>query len=1198
MATASLKPADLAGEGKRLTGRPLLRQQSTRARSGDLGRPARPLLPSLAALLFAHATSVAAQDAGEPPLPYMSPSRIDSAIPDRARPQQPPGQTLPLRPGRRLSFDTASGTWMSLDLSPDGRRIVLDLLGDLYAVSSAGGRATRLTSGLAFDTQPTFSPDGRLIAYVSDASGAENLWLAKPDGTGARQLTFGDDDTALTSPAWSPDGGSIYVSRYRPDLNSYELWRYDLAGRGALIVPIRKAPDAPRDTWKATLGAAPTSDGRFLYFAQHVGGLDLVDPGEWTIVRRDLASGRDETVVAEPDGPRKSGNPGASFRPMPSPDGRLLAYASRLDGQTELRVRDLATGEDHRLAYPIERDQLQASMWQDLEPRYTFTRDGKAIMLSARGGIERIEIADGAVTRIPFTAHVDMPIGPSTRQDIRDIGGPVKARLIMAPVASPDGRTLAFSAFGRLYLMPLDGHSRPTEFAPGGDPAFQPSWSADGRRLVWVRWSERGAGAVWSAPVDGSRPPSRLTDVPAYYTYPVFTPDGSHVLAVRSGQTQRLDLYMEYGRLRDADLVELPATGGRARTVMHAVIGGRPQFANGNAYILADDGLDLVELASGRRSLAVSVKGPGWYFQYGAVPVDDVRISPDGHWLLAQVAQQLHLAKMPAPGATLDLSNPQTPHRRVTSAGADYFEWSADGKAIEWSTGSTFHARPLSGVALDSRPNWTADEPSGEVVYPADVERPFAAAPRRLLLHGARVLTMAAGDRVIPDADILIEDGRFRAVGRAGSIAVPPGTPVRDLTGQTVVPGFIDTHDHIATVRRDVLGLEEWGLRARLAYGVTTSFDPSTLTIDMLPYQDLLDSGLMIGPRVRQTGVALFSMQRFSSLDEVMSVVRRYRDDYRIYNIKEYRTGSRRVREWVAMACRALGLQPTTEGALSMKLDLSQVIDGFAGNEHALVASPLQDDVLTLMKFARTSYTTTLNITNGGPEGENWMIARDDPHDDPKIRRFWPGVAIDQVFLRRPWWRLSEYRFPSIAADAGALQARGGLVGIGSHGETPGIGFHWEMELHQLGGMSPAAVLQAATIGSAETIGRASDLGSIEPGKVADLVVLGKDPLVDIRNTRAVVQVMRDGVLYDASDLEQLWPLRKPLPPAWFADDSANTRWSPATSDDAARTDQRPAVSSRKNDCQRGGDADRTVVPQFPPPDLASSSCAVSAVAR
>ena len=1095
------------------------------------------------ALLLA-APALQAQEAGEPPA---APGR---AIRDAARPQQSPGQTLPLKPTRRFVADVSHGTWMSLDLSPDGRRIAFDLLGDLYSIPADGGQAIRISGGLPFDVAPTYSPDGRWIAYVSDASGADNLWIAHPDGSAARQVTFGDDDTVLTSPAWAADGKALYVSRYRSDLNNYELWCYDLAGAGTLLVPIRDTSDQPSDAWRSTLGAAPSPDGRFLYFAQRIGGLSFEDVDRWTIVRRTLATGRDETIVTLPDAPRTALNPGAFFRPAISPDGRLLAYAARTEGETELRVRDLVTGEDRRLASRIEHDQLQASMWQDIEPRYTFTRDGKAILISVRGTIERIAVADGATTPIPFTAHIDLPIGSPTRQDIRESeAGPVRARLIMAPVASPDGRTLAFSALGQLYLMPLDGHSPPVPFAPGGDPAFQPSWSPDGKRLVWTSWSERGAGAIWSAPVDGSAPPVRLSDLPAFYTYPVFTRDGRHVLTVRSGQQARLDTYMEYGKLRQAELVELPASGGAARVVTRGMIGSRPQFAAGKTYILADDGLDAVDLATGARTAAVLVKGPGWYFQNGAVPVDDVRISPDGKWLLAQVSQQLHVVAMPAAGGTIDLSDPPLPHRRISAAGADYFEWSADGRSIDWSTGSTFHTRPLAALTLNpaDRPNWTADPSSnGERDYHAEVEVPRAVPAGRLLLRGARVLTMAPGDPVIPKADILIENGRFARVGPQGSFSIPPGTPIRDEAGKTIVPGFIDTHDHIATVRRDVLGLEDWGLRARLAYGVTTSFDPSTLTIDMLAYQDLLDAGLMTGPRLRQTGVALFSMQRFSSLGDVLAVMRRYRDDYRLRNIKEYRTGNRRVREWVAEACRILGMNPTTEGALSMKLDLTQIIDGYTGNEHALVASPLQEDVLKLLDFTHTSYTTTLNITNGGPPGEDWAIDRDDPYADPKITYWWPRVFIDQMMLRRPWRTLTEYRFPSIAADAAKVQAEGGLVGIGSHGETPGIGFHYEMELHAQGGMTPMAILHAATIGSAETIGRKSDLGSIESGKLADLVVLTRDPLIDIRNARAIAEVMRDGTLYDAETLDTLWPIRKPLLPAWFVDRQADARWLPA----------------------------------------------------
>ena len=1056
---------------------------------------------------------------------------------------------LPLTPTRHVAFDTHQGTWMSLDVSPNGKTLIFDILGHLFLAPSGGGTARAITGGLAFDTGAAFSPDGRRIAFVSDRSGADNLWVMDADGQHARQITSSEDDTALVSPAWTPSGDAVFFSRYRADLQSYELWRYSLDGHGQLIVPVRDEPGSPRAAWRSTLGAVVSPDGKFVYAARHLGGTSLDDLDEWTIVRRDLATGDEVMVVGRPEGPRKVLDPGAAFRPALSPDGLTLAYADRLEGQTELRLRDLVTGEDRRIAFPIDHDQVQALAWQDLEPRYAFTPDGRSIVLSRDGGIARIDLASGEATAIPFLAHVEQPIGPSTRQDVIEDRGPVRARLIMSPAVSPDRRTLAFSALGHLYLMALDRTATPRAFAPGVGPAFQPSWSPDGKSLTFVTWTSSG-GAVWRASADGVTAPVRISDLPAFYSDPTFTPDGRSILAVRSAQQSRLDLYMEYGPLRASGLVAFPAGGGPARVITSGQIGGRPQFTrDGSAYILAEDGLDRVDLASGARTLAVKVQGPGWYFQDGPVAVDDLRISPDGTWLLAHVAQQIHLVAMPGhPGVTVDLSNPNLPHRRVTLAGADYFAWSADGRDIDYSLGSTLHVRPLSSIPLDppEKPSWQGAPASPD-------ERTFAAvvtAPRKLgvgalVLKNARVLTMAGGDRVLERADILVRDGRIAAVAPSGAINVPVGAAVRDLSGLTVLPGFVDDHDHIATVRRGVLGLEDWGLRARLAYGVTTSFDPSTLTIDMLAYQDLLDDGQMLGPRLRQTGIALFSMQRFASLDEVMAVIRRYRDDYGLRNIKEYRTGSRRVREWVAMACAAFGMQPTTEGALSFKLDLTQIIDGIAGNEHALVASPMRDDVLTLLKAARTSYTTTLSITNGGYPGEDYLIARDHPRDDAKLQRFWPRAFRDQLFSRRPWRMLSEYRFPSIAADAAALQARGGLVGMGSHGEAPGISFHDEMELHALGGMAPMAVLHAATAGSAETIGRLSDIGTIEPGKIADLVILAGDPLADIRNTRRVVEVMRDGVLYDAATLAEMWPEIKAGPPP-AANDQAEHRLPPA----------------------------------------------------
>ncbi len=1030
---------------------------------------------------------------------------------DHARPQQPPGQTLPMTAARTLSISTRAGSWMSLDVAPDGQSLVFDLLGDLYTLPAGGGTATQITRGLAFDTQPTFSQDGQWVAFVSDRSGAENLWVARPDGSQARQVTFGQDDTVLVSPAWASDGRAVFVSRFRPDLNNYELWRYGLDGSETLLAPIKPTPGAPRTAWRSTLGAAASPDGHELYYARRVGGLNFDEHDAWAIMRRDLTSGIETPVVVGSGG--RGADHESFFRPQVSPDGRRLAYATHRDGSAELRLRDLGTGEDRAVVSPIDPDMLEASVWQDIVPRYAFTPDGLALVFSRGGELHRVNLTTGEIAPVPFEARMQVDVGPTTRREIVEETGPVHARLAQAPVASPDGGRVAFSALGDIHVQALSGRGPGRRLAAG----YQPSWSSDGKTLLFVSWSERDGGSVWRAPADGSAPPAKVSDEPAYYSYPVFTPDGATILAVRSPAAARQRSSFESGRRRPAELVAFPVQGGPAHVVCRGALGGRPHFGKdpGAAYLASDEGLIRIDLATGARSLVAQVKGPGYYFVEGDVPVDDLRMSPDGRQLLALVAEQLYVLPLPKAGATVDVTDPASGAHRLTDLGADFFEWRADGE-VDLSVGAQFsRVSPSAGGFAQQTPRLTTH---------LAAEAPRARPKGALLLRGGRALTMAHGDHIIEDADILVIDDRIVAIGPRGSLAVPNDAAIREISGKTVLPGFIDEHDHIGSVRREVLSLDEWDLKARLAYGVTTSFDPSTLTIDSLEYQDLLDAGLMLGPRLRSTGPAVFSMNRFRSLDEVRAVLRRYRDAYGLRNLKEYRTGDRRVREWVAIACRELGLQPTTEGALSLKLDLSQVIDGFAGNEHTLAAQPLGTDVIQLLAQMRTSYSTTEMVTHTGPPGADWFVATDDAQANPKIRRFWPPGAIDQKLESRPWRPLTEYRFSEVGQGAAALAAAGGLVGMGAHGEVPGIGFHWEMQAHVMGGVAPMTVLHAATAGSAETIGRLHDLGTLEPGKLADLVILDKDPLADIRNTQAIAAVMRGGFLYDGEDLAEVWP--------------------------------------------------------------------------
>lgn len=1052
------------------------------------------------------------------------------------------GPTLPLEPNRLVTFETDEGTWMSVNVSPDGHRLVFDLLGDLYALDTAGGSAVPISRGLAFESQPVHSPDGDRLAFVSDRSGADNLWVSRPDGSDAAPISSFDGKRTLVSPAWSADGRHVYASLFRADLNGFELWRFDAVGDDAAhrVLPIRTTDDQPAAAQRSVLGVQASPDGRHLYYARHTGRFGEELP-HWAIYRLDLATEREEPVVLPARARSGGAQSGSHFRPVLSPDGRTLVYASYQRGRTGLRLRELDSGADRWLAMPVENAQLFASPSLDVLPGYSFTPDGRGLVLSRNGRFERLTLDDGSAEPIPFRAEVSLEVGPALRVPVQVDDGPVRVRLIRDPEPSPDGRKLAFSALTRVYLQELDGRSPPHPLSDGDQPQFHPSWSPDGRALTFITWSAREGGRIWTAPADGSAMPSAVTSRADFYTHPVFTPDGRGIVALRSSHEQRMQLYMEYGMLREAELVMFPLDGGEPRILAAGEIGGKPHFDAAGQWVYFSRRNELVALplAGGEPEHVVRVVGAGWYFMPGPGQVDEVRLSPAGDWALALNAHQLHLLKVPGPGGgPVQLSKPGHETRRITAVGADYFGWSDGGRSITWAVGSTFYRMPLEkalAAPVDGRTAVVLARPEMAEAFPAVVERSRDTPRGRLLIRGATAITMGRAG-VISNADLLVEDNQIAAVGRRGAFAVPAGTTVIDARGKTLLPGFIDVHEHLADIRRGVTDTESWGAAANLAYGVTTSFDPSPLTIDMLEYEDLVDAGLMIGSRIHSTGPALFSFNEFQSLDEVRHVLHRYRDHYRTQNLKMYRTGNRRVRQWVAIACRELGIVPTTEGALSLKLGLTQILDGYAGHEHEFVATPIRRDLLELVAQTQVAYTPTL-VISGGPGGPNALyhfMIQDNPAADPKINRFWPGFVIDQKLRESRWQPFEEYHFPGLAADAARIAAAGGLVAMGAHGNVPGLGPHWEMRTLAQGGMPPEAVLRTATLHAARAIGREHAIGSLEPGKLADLVILDRNPLEDIRHTETIHAVMKNGRLYDASTLDETWPRERAFPKPWF----------------------------------------------------------------
>lgn len=1073
---------------------------------------------------------------------------LSLCVPD-ARAAEPARQGLPLEPTRKLEYVLDQGTWLSLTVSPDGSEIIFELLGDLFRMASSGGTAVPVTSGMAFDSQPAWSPDGEWIAFLSDRDGAENLWIAKPDGSDARKLSNETGMAELASPAWFPDGGAVIVSKAAEGVWVYELWMYHLkGGSGVQITKAMPKPDLPRSQRQNALGPVVSPDGRYVYFARRTGGFayNAVFP-LWQVARMDLVTG-DEDVLTQA--------PGSGFAPRISPDGRFLAYGTRQDTETALRIRDLQTGEDRELAFPIQRDDQESRFTRDLLPGYSFTPDGAALLLAYDGRFQRISVADGTVTPIGFSARINLELGPALDFPYRVEEGPVKARLIQDPRISPDGGRLACSVLSYLYVTELE-QPAPVRLETPGRGAYQPAWSPDGKWLAYVSWDGQ-LGHLWKIPGDGSSPAQQLSRVPGFYADPVWTPDGNRIVLLRGSADDRRVMPDEFsGSGLPLDLIWIPADGGEAVLIAPSRGLGRPHFSRepDRIYVYGVDffpekggrGLVSLRFDGTDRRTHLKVLGKGLYANHEPVGAHDARISPDGRWALANVQNQLYLVAVPPPaiGPEINMNSPTVPARRLTRTGADYFEWADGGETISWAIGSTLFrlaladvsfepAKPPVTAADDTTPTEPAPLPEAKArTTPLTFEFPRAQPQGTVVLRGARLITMR-GQEIIEKGDVVIRDHRIHALGPQGSLQWPAEARVIDLTGKTVIPGLIDTHAHWLEIRRGVLDLQNWSFLANLAYGVTTGLDVQTMTNDMFAYQDLLETGLILGPRAYSTGPGIFSDNDFKSLEEAKGVIGRYRDHYRTRNLKSYIVGNRKQRQWVAQAARELEMMPTTEGGLDLKLDLTHALDGFTGNEHSLPIVPLFSDVVRFYADSRIAYTPTLLVNYGGPFAENNFYTREEVHDDAKLNRFTPPAVIDAKSRRLQWFRRDEYVYPRTAAHAAEILRAGGRVGVGAHGQLQGLGYHWEMWALAEGGMSPLEVLRCATLGGAEIIGLAQDLGSIEPGKLADLVVLDANPLDDIRHTNSVRYVVKNGEVFEGESLNRIWPSPQSLPPLWW----------------------------------------------------------------
>jgi len=1078
--------------------------------------------------------------------------------------------TLPIAGGTATRITSGQGWDQQPRYSPDGTRItfISDRKGgkNVWIANADGSQARALTKADRINfSSPIWSEDGQYVI----ASRTGQLWMYHVDGGSGVQLTGLRAEGAPAGPAATT---AYYGAAHGADPRY--LW-VNVTGRVPSPLATAAEPDEITSLHDELAEAAARSNARRV--------------GQYQVAQFDRQTGRTLVRTHETDG---------AFRPVASPDGKWLVYAARYDAQSALKLRDLATGAVRWLVMDVQRDASQGGgvSDRDVYPGSAFTPDSRALITSWNGRIWRVEVPSGTVTPIPFQATVDQTMGTLAKFEYPVNDSTLVVTQIRGAKPSPDGRRLAFTALDRLYVgelgtAPAAGDTARVEvrdarrLTTGRLVEHAPVWSPDGQYVAYVTWSDTAGGGIWRVRSDGSAAPERLTSDASYYDKIAYTRDGSRIMAVRGSRYSRMRQFEDFGSITNGELeyVWIPAAGGDATSIAWTGSGQSEQGRNqphvgpdsSRLYVWADrEGLVSMRLDGSDRKVVVRVAGPPPPSQPlppGATPPtppapDEVLLSPDGSHALVLANNNVYLITVPpvvGQAPAVGVSGAGVPTTRLTRIGGDFIGWSTDGSTAFYSIGrswfrydvaagqaairdsisradSVANAPPASGAgggagagaaaaSRDStrKPTMAYEARRYDVTITAAKDKPRG----NVLLRGARIITMN-GDQVIERGDVLVTDNRIAGVGRSGSLRVPAGTRVINVSGKTILPGYVDIHAHNWFgwgVHRD----QVTQLLANLAYGVTTQRDPQTSATDILTYTDLMETGALIGPRLYSTGPGIFGADNIKSLDEARDVLRRYADHYNTKTIKQYLAGDRKVRQWVIMAANELGLTTTTEGGANLSMNLSLMLDGYPGLEHAMPIFPLMNDVAQLEAQSGITYTPTLIVGYGGPIGRDYFLTRTDLDGDAKLRRFTPHEELDS-WKTLTWNREDQYIFRRHAEQLARFVRAGGRVGLGSHGELQGLGVHWEIWMMQSGGMTTFETLRAATLHGADAIGLARDLGSIEVGKLADLQVLDRNPLVDIRNTNSIRYVMKNGRLYDGNTLDEIWPRALPLPRQWW----------------------------------------------------------------
>lgn len=1050
-------------------------------------------------------------------------------------------------PGDEVEFelDVTEGTWMNLDVSPDGERIVFDLLGDLYLIPIGGGDAEALTNGMAWDMMPRFSPDGAGVAFISDRTGGDNVWTMPAEGGEPRQISR-EDFRLVNNPVWSPDGRFIAARKHfvsTRSLGSGEIWLYHASGEGAGL-QLNEKPNEQKDLGEPAF----SPDGRYVYFSQDTtpGGTfqygKNAAEGIYSIRRIDRETGDIETVIA---------GPGGAVRPTPSPDGRYLAFVRRIRFQSHLFLHDLRSGENVSIHDALDRDMQEIWAVHGVYSTMAWTPDSRSVVFWARGGLHRVDIETREVQAIPFRVRATHRMKRALAFEFEAAPKTFRTKMLRWIQVSPAGDRVVFQSLGRLWTR-----SRNPETGEVGQPRrlttqddrfeFYPAWSRDGEWIVYTTWHDDDLGAVRIAPASGGEG-RQITPDPGFYLEPAFSPDGATVVYRKSRSGGILSPLWS----KDPGLYRIDA-GGEGTPVRFSRSGSNPHFGadSERVYFTAPQQWDRQLL----RSLPLSSAGEAEPRDHaGSKVATEMRVSPDGRWLAFAERFDAHVVPFAPASKAIEVgpATPGLPVRNVSTDDGAYLHFSGDGSTLYWSLGPELFEQRLEDVfaatdeADEDSPaddGESADDEAGEqqagidLGFEVDAYRPDGT----IAITNARLITMAGEDdmEIVRRGTVVVDGDRIAAVGPSRQVDVPDGARVIDAAGLTVMPGLIDVHWHGPQGSQEVIPQQNSELYATLTFGVTTAHDPSTDTSTFFAASEMQRAGEIVGPRLFATGTILYgAFGSFRAIvekpDDAVQHLRRLQKVGAI-SVKSYNQPRRDQRQMIVAAAQDLGMLVVNEGGALFQHNMTMVADGHTGIEHSLSVGAIYDDVIQFWGSSRVGNTPTLGVAYGGIQGEDYWYEHTDVWANERLLNYVPREVIDARARRRQKAPDGEYNHILTARVVNELDQAGVPIMLGAHGQREGLAAHWELWMFEQGGMSPHRALIAGTISGARYIGMEADLGSLEAGKLADLIVLEQNPLENLRSSELVRYVMVGGRIFDALSMNEIAGEKRQRKPFWF----------------------------------------------------------------